>query len=332
MYSIWITWEDHRRSRELAEALGCRYEYLRYERSRILRYVVLLSRTTILVIRNKPTTVFCQNPSIILAAWLSLLRRPFGFTLVVDRHTNFNFGTEDSRNPKWLLFHFLSRFSLKHSDLTIVTNKPLARLVEKLGGRATVLQDKLPKIKTGAILKLNGRINFLFICTFSDDEPVHEVLTAFSRFPKDVFVYVTGKYHKFSEWKRFSGEANIIFLGFLREDDYQQYLGSCDATIVLTTQPMTLNCGSYESVVAEKPQIVANSEVIMDYFDAGAVYSGLTQKGIEVAIQTLIDNQDDLKTSVELLKRKLELDWRSRFERLVLELETLGTKRYNQSI
>src|SRR5690606_38339564 len=85
-------------------------------------------------------------------------------------------------------------------------------------------------------------------------------------------VYITGNFKKYLNRDKYIDKENIVFLGFLPEEEYLSYLFGCDATIVLTTMPMTLNCGSYESVVAGKIQLVADSPVIRSYFRYGCVY------------------------------------------------------------
>jgi hypothetical protein len=285
-----------------------------------VRYVVLSIRTLRLLSQEKPDVVFCQNPSQVLAALLCILKSVFSYVLVVDRHTNFALHTINSRNPKWVIFHTLSRYSIRRADRTIVTNTPLADVVVNMGGRATVLPDKLPKLKYLNKIRLKGRIKFLFICTFSADEPVQKVCEVFSRLPNDYCLYVTGNFMKYKDWQRPRETSNIILLGYLPEKTYQEYLYSCDVTIVLTSQQMTLNCGSYESIMAGKPQIIAESEVIRDYFNLGAVYTELTVNSIMNAVLESEKNLDDLQKQVELLRPAMEVRWMKIFEKFKSDL------------
>lgn len=321
--TIWITWEDHRRSRELSRALDAKYALLFYKGSPLVRYVVLSIKTLRLLSQEKPTVVFCQNPSQVLAALLCILKSIFSYVLVVDRHTNFKLHTVNSKNPKWVIFHALSRYSIRRADRTIVTNTPLADVVSGLGGRAIVLPDKLPELKYLNKTSLKGRINFMFICTFSADEPVQEVCEVFSRLPNDYCLYITGNFKKYKDWESLRGISNIVLLGYLPEKAYQEYLYSCDVTIVLTGQQMTLNCGSYESIVAGKPQIVAESEVIRDYFNLGAIYTELTISSIRNAVLESVRNSDDLRKQVALLRSAIEVRWTKIFEKFKSDLREI---------
>src|SRR3954453_22776254 len=85
--AIWITWEHHRRTRELSRALGADLFELTCPSPRIVRYVVLLIRTTICVARHQPSILVIQCPSLVLGLWAGILRRIFRFTLVADLHT-----------------------------------------------------------------------------------------------------------------------------------------------------------------------------------------------------------------------------------------------------
>lgn len=308
---IWVTWEDHRRSRELSQAFGVPYYPLISKRGRAARYLILSLRTIVFILRKRPALVFCQNPSLILTCLLCGAKSFLGFELVVDRHSNFKFKTQTSKHLKWRIFHGLSDYTIRKSTLTVVTNGPLAKIVTDKGGRAAVLPDKLPDVRcSDRVGDLKKGTNFLFICTFSDDEPVEEVLKAFSELGEGYNLYVTGNYSKFSKWKPYSGESNIIFLGFVDEKHYRKYLNSCDATIVLTSMALTLNCGSYESVSAKKPQIVSDSPVIRNYFRMGAIYvPELDKKSIKCSVIKMTSGLEKMtKEQAEFQKMLIE-EW-----------------------
>lgn len=316
---IWIAWEDHRRSRELSKALEIPYHALISNRSRPLRYIILSFKTITLVNRIKPSLIFCQNPSIVLALLLCLAKSLFKFELVVDRHSNFKFDTKNSRNLKWKIFHIVSDYTIRNSNLTVVTNEPLAKLVSEKGGRAIVLPDKLPDVTSpNRVGNMKKGVNFLFICTFSYDEPVEEVLKAFSALGEGYNLYVTGDYRKLNNWKEYFFDGNnISFLGFVDEISYRRYLNSCDATIVLTSMDLTLNCGSYESVAANKPQIVSDSPVIRRYFKRGAIY--VKNFEVECIKHSIVQMKNELyqkgKEQKEL-EIQLKVEWDTMFYQL----------------
>lgn len=315
---VWVTWEDHRRSRELAEAFNAKYFPLLDKRSRYFRYFSLSLRTLKLLRKEKPNTVFCQNPSIVLTTLLCVVKGLYAYQLIVDRHTNFKFKTMDSKRPTWLLFHALSRFTLRHADLTIVTNAYLKDLVEQWGGKGFVLQDKLPSLTFRGKKKLEGAYNFAFICTFSEDEPYKDIVDLARHISDDIHIYITGNYKKWTEYMsgQLSLPSNVHLEGFLSEKDYQILINSVDALIVLTDMDYTLNCGSYEGVELGKPLILSDTPTIRGYFSKGVTYTSYDKKSITDAISYTVSNLELLRRDIASLKPELNEDWKVRFEKL----------------
>src|SRR5687767_7871064 len=89
--AVWVTWERQRRSIEMARALGVPLHMIEGGRNRAWRYVSVISRTLAMLARERPQVVFAQNPSVVLAVLVCALRPLFGYRVVVDRHSNFDF-------------------------------------------------------------------------------------------------------------------------------------------------------------------------------------------------------------------------------------------------
>ena len=70
--SVWLTWEIQRRSETLAKFVGADYQCLLLDAPRIARYPILIWRTSRFLIKRKPALVYVQNPSIVLAAAITL--------------------------------------------------------------------------------------------------------------------------------------------------------------------------------------------------------------------------------------------------------------------
>lgn len=313
--AVWFTWEDHRRSRELADAFGATYWFRDVRAPRAIRYLILSFSTLRALSRARPGVVFCQNPSIMLAALLACFRPVFGYCLVVDRHSNFKLHVKDSWQPKWRIFHLLSRYSVRRADITIVTNEYLKQLLESWGGRGYILPDKLPALPLGEVIDLAGEKNFAFICTFSEDEPVDEVLAAFSAGDPGLHLYVTGNYRKSAKYSAIASAApaNVHFSGFLSERDYQSLLKSVDGLIVITTEEFTLNCGAYEGVALGRPLILGDTRTLRGYFSRGALYVRPEAVQIGQAVRQLVAEQEAMEGEIQQLKTELVEDWQRRF-------------------
>ena len=70
------------------------------------------------------------------------MKKFMGFKLVVDRHTNFMINRP--RTLQIRVLTLISDFSLRNSDLTIVSNEALTELVECQGSPSFILPDRIP--------------------------------------------------------------------------------------------------------------------------------------------------------------------------------------------
>ena len=313
--TVWITWENHRRSRELAGAFNAEYTPILQKGNRYFRYPILTVKTIALLLARRPKIVFCQNPSIVLNSLLCVLKFMLHFYLISDRHSNFKPQTKNSWNPKWVIFHALSKFTIKQSDLMIVTNQFLKNYIIESGGRSEILEDKIPDLFPSEDIPLSGSVNIVFVSTFSYDEPIEDVIEAARLLPNDYHIHITGNYKKYSNLKHIQERKpnNVNLTGFLSEADYLNLLSSADIIMVITDQEHTLTCGAYEAIALCKPMVLGNTETIKNYFSQGAVYTAITPKDISNSILICANNTAVLKNDVAALSDMLHTNWTQRF-------------------
>ena len=139
---IWIAWETQRRSITLAGLVGAELHILELEHLGKLRYPVSIVRTMILLARNRGGVVFVQNPSMVLAALAAFLKPVFRYTLIVDRHSNFPLPGERVSGATERVLGWLSAFSIRRADVTIVTNTEIADRYVRGVGRAGHLEAR----------------------------------------------------------------------------------------------------------------------------------------------------------------------------------------------
>ena len=320
---IWLTWEDHRRSRELAAALNATYIPLLVDLPRALRYIILAPKTLAAIARYRPRLIYCQNPSIVLTALLAITRRFHGAPLVVDRHTNFRFDTLRSRSPIWRLYHVLSRLTDRLADLTIVTNEFLADWVKADGGRAVVLTDPLPNIAPSNRIYSGGEpAHIVVVGSGARDEPLPEILDAASSLGSRIHVAITSGGAKKAA-TRYLVPANVNFPGFLPYEDYLDLLRSADLVVVLTKQAHTLCCGAYEAVSLHRPMVLSNFDTITNHFSRGAVYASPTAASIAKEIAAALENWPTLYEQVVAAERVMRPTWNSAFQRVLAEISRL---------
>lgn len=320
--SIWITWEIHRRSRTLAEHFQFRLYELPSEHKGFLRYAVCIQKTFSILKQERPHILVVQNPSIFLPLFALAVKPWFGYKLIVDRHTNFKFDRRHSPQPKWILFRCINRVTTRYADLTVVTNRGLRRIVRSLGGEAFVLPDKLPELKAQRLpSRYNSTHNngtILFVCSFSTDEPIDEVIEAFSGQNDDFVLYITGNWKKrFTEAEIKELSPKVVFTGFIDDNDFISLMAHVDGVIVLTKKEFILNCGAYEALSLNKPLLLSNTISLRSYFRNLAVYTNVSScsdidKGLK-RLKRWIE-RGDKSTPSDIVT--LHNDWLSTAERL----------------
>ena len=321
----WITWEDHRRSIELAKELGADYHFVKSNETFILRHLLKALKTLSLLYRYRNGLVVVQNPSRVLAALAALMKLIFRFPLVVDRHTNFRLGKGFSINPAIWFVILCSEFSLKVADLTVVTNDFLKGLVERKGGRGLVLHDKIPDVKRPEKeLDLPRGANVLFVCTYSPDEPYEEVISAARLLPNDCHIHITGNYRKVG-LNPASEElpSNVHLLGFVSKEEYDAYIFSCDVVMVLTTSEWVIVCGGYEAAAAHKPLITSKTDALIEFYAGNACHTDPNPAAIAEAVSTTLSNVNDFRDRMHSFSAYQNRRWEEQWKRFVNEI--LGT-------
>jgi len=324
MNRIWITWEKHRRTIELASSLpGIRLFQFEFKGHRLIRYACLISETILIIFIIFPNLVIVQNPSLILSLFALFLSKIVGFKIVVDAHNEGLIPFHSRHN--WLLPIY--SFIQKWADLTIVTNMGLAEKVLEKGGNPFILEDKIPHLANSRRVSLKGRHNLVLVCTFQKDEPYVETIEAASFIDPSVYLYVTGPYRRASQDIFLGAPPNVLFTGFVPDQEYIDLLFSCDAVIDLTLMKDCLVCGAYEAVALGKPMILSDTEALRGYFSRGAVYTKNEPREIANAITYALSNKERLKREISLLRAELELDWNQKFSKLVALLDKLAVRK-----
>jgi len=318
---IWIAWEEDGsiRSKVLSRAIVAEfYTFTLFEGSTnilsFLRYPTAIMQTFFKIIKESPKILVVQNPSIVLSFFSALWRPFFGYTLVVDLHTLYIY----LKGVKKIIVNALNNFSLRNGNIIIVTNDPYKnKIKEKTNKEIFVLPDMIPDFDYEFMkVKLQGKNNILFICTFSEDEPWQEVIKAANYLDKNIYIYITGK----NMIKKKDVPSNIVLTGFLSDKDYQNLLRSVEIIMVLTSQEDCMVCGGYEAVAAEKPLILSNKKVLRQYFNLGTVFTQNDSKAIAESISLAVKNKSNLRQEIKALKGLRKKEWEKRWKNLVDKL------------
>ena len=326
--NIWICWEKHRRSKELSRHFDAELYELTTKKTGLIRYFLLTIRTFFIMVKVRPKILWVQNPSLVLTVFACLFKKFFSYRLIVDRHTNFKFHTADSEQLIWKIFHCLSDYTLRHADLTIVTNDPLKDIVVSRQGYSVALPDKLPSFSLSSFeLNFSEAYSVLFVCTYSDDEHVDEVLAAARLLKDKARVYITGKVPQRFESDYAKGHlpGNVTLLGYVDDESYERYIASVDMTLILTTREYILNCGAYESLAAGTPMLLSNTKTIKDYFTFGAVYiEPSASQSIADGVEYCAANAKSLREDITHGKKQLRRGWGQASEQVKAIYERWG--------
>lgn len=316
---VWISWDWHRRSDELAKKFGVEYFVIgrNCNKKGISRYFSRCLDTYTFLKQHKSTVFYVQNPSVILAAFVCFFKATFDLTVVVDRHTNFRLGKKDGLNPKFLVLRWISNYSIKHADLTIVTNDHLAKYVDSLGGRGAVLPDVIPEFDVAPVYSAPGSGKVVvFICTYASDEPYIEVLEAARLLPETVTVYVTGRV-KSSNLQGCEIPSNIVLTDFLPEDSYVELLAKADIILDFTSLDWCLVCGGYEALALSKPFVTSNKTALKDFYGDGALYAEHSAKSISGSILTALESREAMTVRSEALAKIKRAEWETLYRAIV---------------
>jgi glycosyltransferase involved in cell wall biosynthesis len=301
---LFVSWERHRRSRELAAAFHADLVEIIITGHPLIRYARLIGRTTWTIATRRPGVLFVQCPSIVLGVWCVLLKPFLRYRFVADLHNeaiepfNYSFGA----------YRLLLRIIRRGADLSLVTNEALAAIVNRTGGRAFVLPDKVPdRAAAPAAVPRPGSGRAVFICTFAPDEPVHELVEAARLLGPAVTMHITGR--PVTGVTPLDLPAHVYLTGFLDDAAYAALLADADVLVDLTRMDNCLVCGAYEAVALQKPLVTSDTRALRGYFSKGTVFTRHDPPSLADAIARAIANRDGLAAEMADLKRELRDRW-----------------------
>ena len=181
-----------------------------------------------------------------------------------------------------------------------------------------MLPDRVPHVTEMHPKPLAGEFALVLICTYAPDEPLCEVLEAVS--PLNVTLYVTGNKKRCDPAILDSAPRNVVFTGFLAENEYWEYLSACDAIIDLTTMPNCLVCGGYEAAALGQSLLLTRSDAACELFGDAALYTDNTPADIREAILALRSKRSELRERMKRRGEELTAQWDQQADALLTEL------------
>lgn len=281
-------------------------------RSKLLlpwKYLKASGRTLFLLFRDRPKVVFVQNPPVVAVLIVWLYARCFGAGFIPDSHCSV-FNTR-----KWRRFLWLYRYFAKRALINIAHNHRYVEEVKAWGARAVNLGGVPRKMETGRTYQIRSGFNVVFPSSFERDEPIAEVVEA-ARSLSDVNFYITGNFHRAPKELVEAAPANVIFTGFLSDEDYVALLKACSAVMCLTTRGDTNQSGAYEAIALNRPIIVSDWSLLRQIYDKGAVFTRNDSASLVRAVSTVRDNHDFYLKDIMAMREKNQLSWEKSYREL----------------
>lgn len=272
------------------------------------KYVLQAIRTFYILLFERPNAVHVQNPPFFCGLTVYLYTLISGAVFVLDHHSaafakRWNFGLP------------LTRFLARQAISNIVTNRHWSGIVRSWGAHALIMGDAFLALPEGDPYPVRDGFGICYICTFSPDEPVKEVIQAAADLP-DVNFYVTGDPDQLSKFWKGALPFNVILTGFLPENKYTGLIRSVDGLMSLTTRDFTLQQGGCEAVAIGKPLITSDWPYLHEFFPDGTIYVDSTRESIREGIEEMRREAAKLEPKMCVFREKGRRDWEIQFVRL----------------
>lgn len=281
----WIKYQ--RRNATICERYQGEAEYIHYpwqDKSKLHKIwaTLLKAKHTWQSMNRHDGVIFLQIPSVFLlyTAALYKLFNPRK-RLVADCHNNMFYDSPWSKFP-------LATACLARMDVAIAHNNcVLEHMNESFKSlkNLVVIKDLVPSLEHDGRTMLDEP--FIFIpCSLGNDEPVVEMLQAIAKSPDVKFVIT--KRPEQVQAKLPANMAlpdNLICTGFLSEEDFNTYLTTTQAVLVLTTREGTQPSGAIEAMGARRGLILSDVNTARILFSDLAVFCENSVTGIAKAVK-----------------------------------------------
>lgn len=325
---LFVTWIEHRRTREICAALSLELVELITRRRGLVRYAELIPRTVSTLRRLRPRLLVVQNPSLVLALLCLVLRPLLGYRLVIDAH---NEAVIPYKN-KGRIIRWITDVVNRSADLVIVTNHQLAGYIASMGTQCFVLPDRLPRVPPlpppGP--KTTGTFDVAVIATYAADEPVAAIFEAAREAGEGFRFHVTGNHAKLEPAVRSLAPPNVHFTGFLDDTNFWMLLRDCDAVMDLTLADNCLVCGAYEALAVGTPLVLSGSPASRELFAEAACYVDNSPRSIVDALHEARQHSAELRANVVTVRERMTVQWQYQAARLLDEMRRLQAEERNR--
>lgn len=241
---------------------------LRWRWLKPLEYLLKALQTLAFLLRCNPEEIWVQVPPVPLLNVVLLYRfiRGGQVRVVGDCHNSM-------LRPPWSVWPGAIA-ALNRCDLVIVHNEAVLDTVIQLGVKrelANVLEDAPASFRDGGTVQGRGGARILFPASFSEDEPIDELIAA-ARIAGEITFSVTGNPERARGRFDLSNlPSNVELTGYLPLADFEHRLLEADVILALTRHEGIQLSVCNEAVGAAKPMVLSDTVILRTLFGAVAV-------------------------------------------------------------
>lgn len=294
----WIT--DHRRSHEIASIVGVKPYFVR-SASKFLffRYLAQHRRTKEILKATSPSViVVMQPPPLALLSVIGYAKRNKTI-LLGDLHSGVFFDRKWSWTSNWVLK------VLRRHGAAIVPNSDLASICTAANVQVFVSHGRLSNPTRPAETGISESLPEKFLLvpfTYASDEPVNELFDAASLTPEITWVLTGNAPKRFKDL----APSNIIFTGFVSNDEYLEVRLKASAIFALTKRESTMQSAGYEALASTTPLVTVPTRVLKSYFEEGALYTELEPSELAKAAKQVLSEESTWKERISARRSEIE--------------------------
>jgi hypothetical protein len=314
LFLAWLSdsknWIGSKRADHLSKQLNCKFfiaKSIIKHRGSLWKflfwidYVYKFFNTLSYLLKYRPHICIAQSGPSFCPLTTNIYTKLFKKKLIIDSHNS-------SFSKPWINVPFYESL-LERADAELM--KYLSSKFPKVN--FYLLPDKLPEYSFQK--KSNSEKYILISASHSEDEPLDEILEGIDLYcdknkSTDIVFKITGNYYRnVNLYNRFKSHKKIFFLGYVPDDQYANELKNAYGLISLSTRKMIQQCAIVESIAAEVPFIVSESETAVRLYDKGGMITKNDKNSISKAIEVFLGNHCRLSHEISDLKERQEKDW-----------------------
>lgn len=295
---LFLGWSYSRRSEDIAAIKSIEYFYFPIsQKIRFFQFPLLFVKSFFFLFKKRPQVVFIQHPPIHAILPVFLYSLFSGAQYVIDSHITP--GTTLVERPHHHFYLLLHRFYSYYATVTLFHSRVILERLKQWKGNYIVFENAVRVLDLEPHFPVKTRPVVGMVSTFSPDEHIYEVVEAAGEL-KDVSFYITGDKKKIP--RDILASNNIHFTGYIKGKDYYGFLKAMDIVLVLTDRKESALLGAYETLSAETPLVLSDTETMRYFFPHGVIFVKNNKEGVKEGIEKALREKVRLSKEIKQLK------------------------------